>query len=155
MGFDEILGELRGDESVGSGSGATADQIAAAERVLGIAFPRVYQQFLSELGWAKVYYDEIFGLGDTVPQHLDLVRVTQSERNEFRPYLPVHLIPLVNDGLGNHYCLDTSRVSGSDCPVVFWDHEHELAEDQVPEDESPTFAEWLEDRLREGCKEGD
>lgn len=121
MNVDDLLDELRRDDSVQTGSGATSAQVAAAESTLGLAFPDSYRRFLTEIGWAS----EVFGLGDDVPGHLELVRLTQDERTEFRPHIPPHLVPVHNDGGGNHYCLDTGRSTGSECPIVFWDHEHE------------------------------
>ena len=55
----------------------------------------------------------------------------------------------MNDGGGNHHCLDLSRATTEDAPVVFWDHEHEDGPQQVPSDWAPSFSAWLEVRLRE------
>lgn len=87
---------------------------------------------------------DVFGLGFDVPPYLDLVRVTQSERAEAVPALPEHLVPLMNDGAGNHHALDTSSPS-NDPPVVFWDHE--FGENQVPDHEADGFVAWLAERL--------
>lgn len=88
---------LRGRASVETGRGASQSQIAEAEGALGVSFPDSYRRFLAELGWVSVDSDEIFGLGDGVPGHLELVRVTHSERTEFRPHIPSHLVPLLNE----------------------------------------------------------
>jgi len=34
--------------------------------------------------------------------------------------MPLHLIPICPDGMGNHECLDTSRKARGDCPVACW-----------------------------------
>jgi hypothetical protein len=57
--------------------------------------------------------------------------------------LAQHLIPVMNDGSGNLYCLDTSVAD--EPPIVFWDHE--AGSDQTPEIESGSFASWLASRL--------
>jgi hypothetical protein len=86
---------------------------------------------------------ELFGLGSDVPSYLDLVAVTESERTEMRPALPAYLIPLMNDGGGNLYCLDSRR---EDEPaVIFWDHT--AGEGQEPEAVAPDFISWLAERM--------
>ena len=52
----------------------------------------------------------------------------------------------MNDGFGNHYCLDVSRMENGVCPVVFWDHEE--PDDQETEEVTPDFVAWLESLLR-------
>ncbi|CAN5884843.1 hypothetical protein BH11MYX4_BH11MYX4_03280 [soil metagenome] len=52
--------------------------------------------------------------------------------------LPVSLVPIMNDGGGNLYCLDSRSAEPS---VVFWDHE--AGEKQDPTVESATFCDWL------------
>lgn len=69
------------------------------------------------------------------------------ERGRVVPPLPPHLVPFSPDGWGNHYCLDTARWKGSECPVVFWDHER--SPDQAPETTHDSFLEWLADVLEE------
>jgi cell wall assembly regulator SMI1 len=131
------------------GAGATSSQIAAAQVTLGVVFPKSYRTFLAEFGWARFSHHELYGLGGGMPTHLELLRNALAERNEMQPVLPHSLIPVLNDGAGNHYCLDTERMNNDECPVVFWDHER--TEAQMPEIVAPTFAQWLIallDRLR-------
>lgn len=64
-----------------------------------------------------------------------------------RPSLLPHLIPVMNDGGGNHYCLDTSQSHAEECAIVFWDHE--LGEEQTPEFVASSFEEWLTDLISE------
>jgi hypothetical protein len=53
----------------------------------------------------------------------------------------------MNDGFGNHYCLDTGSLHDGECPEVFWDHEKGVR--QEPEFVSPQFDLWLLDILAE------
>jgi len=117
--------------------------ISSAEERLGRVFPASFRQFLSDFGWASVAHWEIFGLGDKVPQHLDLVSLTLSEREEIEPRLPEALIPVANDGGGNLYCLDTGNMSDEECPVVFWSHE----EGRVVSREADSFVDWMIEML--------
>ncbi len=123
------------------GKGATRAEVAKAQEVLSVSFPHSYRSYLEHIGWGRFSHIELYGLGQDVPHHLDLIRNTIAERTEMKPLLPNHLIPVLNDGAGNHYCLDTSAFSGAECPVVFWDHEQ--TDEQDPEIVSPAFADWL------------
>jgi cell wall assembly regulator SMI1 len=128
-------------------SGATDQEIANAERALGVRFPESYKAFLSRFGWAEIYYDTLYGLGPSVPPGYGLVKNALCERSEAEPLIPQHLVPVMNDGAGNNYCLDTSQLSSGECPVVFWDHEHEDGSDQSPEQVSSSFDQWLIDLI--------
>ncbi len=124
------------------GRGATFEEITRAELRLGVVLSDSYRAFLREFGWGGMAGWEIYGLGPDVPFHLDLVGVTKSERTQATPRLPHHLVPLMNDGSGSHYCLDTWRRSHHrESPVVFWNIE--LDESQAPEEVEEDFHTWL------------
>jgi cell wall assembly regulator SMI1 len=123
------------------GDGASEAEIRAAELRLGVRLPGAYRDFLREFGWAAAGPFEFFGLGPSIPPYLDLVATTLEERTLYRPYIPWHLVPLLNDGFGNHYCLDTSQMNAGECPVVFWNHE--LDESQTPEPVADNYEMWL------------
>jgi hypothetical protein len=125
------------------GAGVSDDEIAAAERALEVRIEGGYRQFLKQFGWGGVEHLELHGLGGS--SHLDLVRVTQSERSEMEPALPVHLVPVMNDGGGNLFCLDTHVAN--EPPIVFWDHTGGV--DQEPEVEAESFSSWLLAQLDE------
>jgi cell wall assembly regulator SMI1 len=148
MDYHNLSQQLRQDPAVQTGKGATQAEVAEAERSLGVWLSESYRRFLCEFGWASLYADELYGLGGDVPDHLDLVRATESERTQMRPRLRRQLVPLMSDGAGNHYCLDTSRLLSGRCPVIFWDHEHELAEDQQPLEQADDFVTWMAERLQ-------
>ncbi len=102
-----------------------------------------YRQFLRRFGWGGVEDIELFGLGADVPSFLHLVVMTESERSEMSPALPTHLIPVMNDGGGNLYCLDSR--GAAEPPVVFWDHT--AGEDQQPQQVAADFVAWLSEEL--------
>lgn len=137
--FYQIAARLLALEFRQLGAGAAASEIDAAEKVLGLRIEGGYRQFLERFGWGGAGHFELFGLGKDVPFHLDLVRLTQSERREMQPRLAPYLLPLMNDGGGNLYCIDT-RIS-SEPPVVFWDHQ--MGPDQKPALDASNFATWL------------
>ena len=147
MPSDELsrqLREYRGRKLLGHG--ASPADISTAEAALGTKLPESYTAFLREFGWGGVDSWELFGVGAGVPSYLDLVRMTESERTTFHPHIPPHLVPVMNDGFGNHYCLDTASLHDGECPVVLWDHEKGAR--QKPEVVSSQFDQWLLDVLR-------
>jgi SMI1-KNR4 cell-wall len=78
-----------------------------------------YKAFLGHFGWASIEGLELYGLGEDVPAYLDLPEVTLSERTQTRPRLPSRLVTLMNDGAGNHYCLDVESGEQGECVAVF------------------------------------
>ena len=147
MRYERLAARIR-SMSHELGSGASADSVKEAEKVLSVRFPYSYKAFLLEFGWGSFWSREVYGLGSDVPAYLDVVKITLSERTEMRPRIPVHLVPICNDGGGNHYCLNTREMSGDECSVVFWDHT--LNERQQPEKYSEDFVDWLNSWLDRG-----
>lgn len=143
--FSELTRRLCEFEDVQLAGGATDVEVSGAEEKLGPRVEGTYRDFLRRFGWGSFADIEIFGLGDDVPSHLDLLQVTESERHELESRLQPHLVPLSNDGAGNLYCLDT-RVS-DEPPVVFWDHE--APSSQTPAVVAAGFATWLIESLVE------
>lgn len=147
MGFDELESQLRTDRSFQPGNGAAEEEVLEGERLLAIKITGGYRIFLRRFGWANLKYDSIYGLGSDVPSHLNVVAKTLSERTEMEPNMASHLLPLMNDGAGNHYCLDTHREENGEPPVVFWNHNLEV--NQEPEVVAPSFADWLSAHLQD------
>jgi hypothetical protein len=145
MTFDQLAQRLESSISKDFGRGTNEHDLHSASVRLGVNLVGGYRRFLQRFGWGGVGSFELYGLGSDVPPHLDLVAVTESERREMRPALPVHLIPLMNDGGGNLYCLD-SRGEGEP-GVVFWDHS--AGEEQKPEPVAPDFVSWMAERLEQ------
>jgi cell wall assembly regulator SMI1 len=129
------------------GRGATDGEIASAESSLGVRFPESYKAFLATFGWARIHHDALYGVGPDVPSEYGLVTNVLSERNEAQPLIPHPLVAIMNDGAGNNYCLDTAKLRDGECPVVFWDHEHEDGQGQLPERVAPSFDKWLIDLI--------
>jgi hypothetical protein len=148
MEFAELEALIVSKSDREQGIGASADEILLAERVLDVQLSGGYRKFLERFGWLAIGPDEIYGLGKDVPRHLSLADITLSEWTEMRPRLRRSLIPVLNDGGGNLYCIDTSAGKDGVLPMVFWDHE--LDANQVPEIVSPSFEDWLGHRVKRG-----
>jgi hypothetical protein len=143
MTFDALAEMLESNPSKSFGRGASETEINTASAQLGVDLAGGYRLFLRRFGWGGVGSIELFGLGADVPPYLNLTAMTTSERKDMSPALPVHLIPLMNDGGGNLYCLD-SRVGGEP-PVVFWDHT--AGEQQEAAQVAADFIAWLAERV--------
>ncbi len=144
MTFEEMKARMCAAGSMEVGKGASEAEIAVAEKTLGVPIQGDYRRFLLEFGWGGAESLELFGLGADVPRHLDLVEITLSERTEMHPRLPHHLLPLMNNGAGDHYCLDTTTTSPM---VVGWWHEED--ESQEPTMEGADFSTWFAEHLRD------
>ena len=53
------------------------------------------------------------------------------------------LLPVMNDGAGNHFCLDCGKLKDGVCPVVLWEHDNPKEEKQRPSKVSASFAKWI------------
>ena len=63
------------------------------------------------------------------------------------PRLPNELLPIMNDGGGNLYCIDT-RGNLEEPTVVAW--YHDLEYEQTPESVAEGFASWVTGLLGNG-----
>lgn len=140
--FEKVKHRLDAHPNKVFGQGASEEDIQAAEAALGLPLVGAYRAFLRDFGWGGVDHLELYGLGADVPPYLHLVTIVESERHEMAPSLPYNLVPVMNDGAGNLYCIDTNAAGR---PVVFWDHS--LGYEQQPEVCAVGFAEWLEQQL--------
>lgn len=143
--YQRVSEQLRQFESRDFGRGATEQEIRDAESQLGLKIAGDYREFLRDFGWGGVQHLELYGLGGDVPYHLDLVEITTSERSETEVRLQNHLIPIMNDGGGNLYCLNIGE--DEEPKIVFWDHTG--SSDQVLEIEGESFSAWLLDEIAE------
>ena len=123
MSISEMYSRIDAFRDKECGGGATDVEIFKAENSLMTPFSESYRSFLRKIGWGRFSHEELYGLGSDIPPYLELVKNTLVERDTMGPLMPLHLIPVMNDGAGNHFCLDTSLFADDECPVVFWDHE--------------------------------
>ena len=141
MDYREVLRALQDSPDKVVGRGATASEVEAAETMLACRLPNDYKMFLQWFGWGGRDAWEIFGLGPDVPTFLNLVDVTLEERSNFEPRLPAGLLPIMNDGGANLYCLALNETANGIATVVAWDSEGN--EEQSPQRVSPSFAKWF------------
>ncbi len=145
MTFDELERSLRARNDVVFGTGCDQTLIRDAERALGVTFRPELQDYLVRFGHLELGHFELFGLGGDLPQYLSLVTMTQSERLDTGCPIPRNLVPLLNDGGGNLYCISTNEASESG--VFFWDHER--GPGQEPARCATSLVEWLVELLHD------
>jgi hypothetical protein len=75
VNYDELRSVLAVRDDLERGSGAAPEDVLRAAGLLG-ELPEDYRRFLVEFGWIAVGSFEIFGLGDDVPDYLNVVTVT-------------------------------------------------------------------------------
>lgn len=129
------------------GIGASLQEIRDAEIILGGRLTGSYQVFLRRIGWLDLARLSVYGLGADVPQFLNLLRNVSFERNEAYPALRQELIPISNDGAGNHYCLSLGTPEREEAPVVIWYHDAPEGANQVVEETDKSFALFLARKL--------
>ena len=127
---------------------ASVEEIDRAERELGARFPMSYRWFQLEFGDFEHGPLDIYTVRTPHgPYSRYIVETNLEERTEAVPRLPAHLLAFSDSGGGDLLCFDTTRSEGGEYPVVWWNHE--LDEDQEPENAAPSFLDWLEQELKE------
>lgn len=139
MTFDDLRAVLIARDDLVRGGGATQEEILQAVSLLE-DLPEDYRRFLTEFGWVAIGAFEIFGLGEDVPEYLNFLTVTLSERAEAG--LSDQLVAVISDGGENLSCLDIgAHDAQGHTPLIYWDHEV-LASAGV-ERVADSFSEWL------------
>lgn len=123
--------------------GATPEEIDAAERTLGIRFPRLLREWYGKVQGGQAARGPRFDypharlgvIPETVAAFLPITQVPGRERSEpsiqtvtawlaVDDQLPVGVVPIIDSLGGNYVCLD-GRTGSPDPPVVYFDHEQE------------------------------
>jgi hypothetical protein len=145
MSYDALRDTIRGLEDAETGAGVGDDAVYAAEETLG-RFPEGYRRFVREFGWLNAPGVEVFGLGEDVPFHLDLLQNARWEREQSGNPIPASLVPVYNNGAGDLLCFDTRETARTrESPMFFWRHED--GPDQDLSSEAPSFSDWLLEKL--------
>lgn len=143
MTMDELEKTLRARDDVVIGTGASDVDIDNAQRSLGVTFPDSLREYVGRFGHLELGHFELYGFGSELPNYLQLVAMTLAERTEYGCPLPHEFVPLLNDGGGNLYCIDTGPPKTG--RVVLWDHT--LGMEQKPDQQSGSLADWLAELL--------
>jgi hypothetical protein len=119
MTYDELRDRLQHIDDKECGEGASPAEITEGETRLSLTFPGDYRRFLQDFGWLAVGSKEIAGLGTDAPAWLNVVATYRTEHHESHAKMPANLLPIMNDGGGDLYCLDCDDPEGR---VSVWGH---------------------------------
>lgn len=145
--FGTFLAGLCEHPCVQTHRGATSDDMQLLLRKLRVRLPKNYVTFLREVGWRDINGDVIFGAGpdvtkaESVWEHSKVAVINYS--------VPPGFVPICSDGGGSYYCINIDRISGDDCPVVFWDTAVPDPESHRPPKEAPSFFAFLKRLVRD------
>lgn len=148
LDIHQLIERFRAAHPKGVGRGLPSPNVARIEKDLGAKLPASYRAFLVKAGWIDAAGLTVRGLGSPKDKHLDVVRVTKSER-AFEFPMPRELVPIADDGRGGYWCLDTARFKGGECPVVYRDHELIWDSKYRDERDSASFAAFLKREVDE------
>jgi hypothetical protein len=143
--MDRVRQLLAGESRIQLGLRATADQIAQAERTLGLRLPASFVEFLTtwgaiEIGMTKVL--SFSGGNETAGAAPGFVETTLAART--RVGLPPHFIICVIYANDRYVCLDTFSMRYDEASVVLWDGRSRL----VIQTLGPTFGDFLHDQVQ-------
>lgn len=141
--LQQAIGLLRARPRASYGEGATNAEIERLQAELAVRLSDDYRGFLGEVGWAAFSAFEVYGINVGALRHMDVARETLDERTICEPRLPHHLIPVMNNGSGDLYCIDTSDPDGR---IV--QHIHDNDEEDRIQYVAPNFGQWLLDLLQ-------
>lgn len=141
--------DLKSNPSVAVHRGATVEEIRLVLRGLKVKFPRSYVEFLKQVGWVEINGDPVFGLGPDADKAVSVELRNIDASVLAVPQVAPWYIVLADDGMGNFECLDTTKIVGDECPIVFWDHENPKGSLQKPRLVTRTFTKWLADKVEE------
>ena len=146
MDFDTIEEQFDEFDDVEFSGGVSSEAIDAAAMALGLPIEGEYRQFLQRFGCGSIEHEEFLGLGGS--KALDVVSVTGFARERGgSTRFPTTFIPVLADGYGNYDCIDTSRKTRGESPVVYWLHDG--GDDQDCEVLAPSYAQWFHRKLEE------
>ena len=124
------------------GIGVEESTIELAEHTMEVTFPDDLKQYLKAYGWITFGNIELFGLGENIPLHLNLVQNYKEETTQGD--LPKDLIPFHNNGAGDLTCVRSVKENNSRSEskvVVYWH------EDSAIEEQKEIFLSWIVDRI--------
>lgn len=134
------------------GAGVSEDDIALAEKELGLLLPLSYRTFLRECGWVSVKGLIVWGLPSEEERICynaqSIVDIVARARREYG--LPAHLVWISSDGSDFQFMLDTSVMVDQEVPVVNWPlglSADDMAARDGAEIMAPSFALWFQKEL--------
>lgn len=132
------------DEILELGSPILDDRLEVFERNINITLPFDFKFILKKHNGFSLVGTEVLGLSEELRVN-SLDQVYKFEHYETQNSMPSEYIPFSADGRGNYYCLDSSRLQGEICPIIFWQHDIIYQSKTDVETCNNSFLEWVEE----------
>ena len=152
---ESVLNELLkfSDDILSLGKPISDERLEHFERDINYEFPFDFKYFLKKFNGFSLCGVEVFGLGNEFKES-SLDRIYDFEHSQIENKMPSQFLPFSNDGRGNHYCLDLSRLNEEKiCPIVFWQWDFKYKSITDVETCNESFGDWVEEVMIEWAKE--
>jgi len=120
------------------------DQFA---KEIGFKLPYDFEYILKKHNGIALLGTQIYGL-DKQLRGSSIDKVYEFEHHEANYRMPLEFLPFSPDGRGNHYCLNLSKLTDEQCPVVFWQWDLDYDFNEV-EECNITFVDWVKEVMIE------
>lgn len=133
--------------------GLSESEIERAEKTLKISLPPDLKYFYYQINGFSLMGELVYPLlstGGNFSVDEDLVKINYREHFEVVNPMPEYFLAFAPNGRGDHYCLDLrSNVSGSLCPVIFWQWDYSFFNPADIDKTHDSFSSWLTGLLLE------
>lgn len=122
------------------------EDILFFENRIKLKLPNDYINFLGLSNGLQLYNTSVYGINNP---NLDLLEAFEFEHYNTENPIYYHLIPFAQDGGGNHYCFDTTKMDVNSAQIIFWQHDYSYTEIEKPEVTNLSFTDWVKEVLIE------
>lgn len=145
MRITEAINELKkfSNKILTLGDPCDEKLIAEFEIKYNLNLPIDFKHLIKKHNGVDLLGTSIYGIKD-IDSSYSLEECYLFEHFEVENKMPAHLVPFSPDGAGNHYCFDT-KLNTDSCPIVFWQHDYNYSDDDLPEVTNNNLAEWIEE----------
>src|SRR5688572_18572595 len=101
------------------------------EKKYQLKLPEDYKEFIKRHDGFELMGVGLIGITPVSGNSLD--QLYHFEHEEVGNPMPPNLVPFSPDGLGNHYCFDINSSGQKSCDIVFWQHDYNYDEEDLPD----------------------
>lgn len=148
---ESVISELIkfSDNILSLGSPILDSRLEQLEQSIKYEFPIDFKHILKRFNGFSLCGKEVSGLGVEYKES-SLDRIYHFEHSHSANKMPSHFFPFSNDGRGNHYCLDLSKLNANKtCPIIFWQWDYNYGSMNEVETCNEDFCEWIREIMIE------
>ena len=116
------------------------NEIYKCEKNINKSLPNDYKEFLRKHNGGDLMGTEIYGINES---ENSLDRIYKFEHDAVENPMPDYFIPFSPNGEGNHYVFDTRNCNNDSCMIIFWQHDFEYSNEDIPEITHNSFTQWV------------